>query len=65
MVQPQYLTTAEVATIARVTELTVWRWVRSGRLPARKVGRRWLIRPGDLQAFIEGGETPSEGDGHA
>lgn len=53
-----------------VTPSTVTRWILSGcpardgkrvRLPATRVGSRWLVRPEDLAAFFTAlaAETPS------
>jgi excisionase family DNA binding protein len=38
--QHEYLTSAEVADLARITRRSVWRLVADGRLPAVKIGRR-------------------------
>jgi len=34
-----FLTVAEAARYLKVSEPTIWRWIRSGRLPSVKVGR--------------------------
>lgn len=34
---------------------TIRRWIRSGKLRARKVGTQHLIDEDDLQALVEGG----------
>ncbi len=51
----EYLTLQEVAQAVKVSETTVRRWVRSGDLPAFKVGGRGQIRidPEDLRSFME------------
>lgn len=38
------LTVEEVAKILRTTPNTVYRWLRSGRLPGTKIGKEWRIR---------------------
>ena len=49
-----FLTPAEVAKQLGVTVSTVRRWLRSGYLPALKVGpRAWRISKADLSAHIE------------
>lgn len=53
------LTVPEVATHLGVTERTVYTWVRSGKLPAVKVGRLWRVRARDLAAWL----TPAAGAG--
>jgi excisionase family DNA binding protein len=55
-----YFTTDEVARLLRVTQRAVQKWVRTGRLPARRYGRVLRIREADLVAFGEeqAGGTP-------
>lgn len=35
--------TREVAELLGLSQITVWTWVKSGRLKARRVRRKWLI----------------------
>ena len=42
-----YMTTAEVATLWRVTERTVVNWINDGLLPAKRAGRHWRIKRED------------------
>lgn len=34
-----------------VSRFTVWKYIDSGRLPATRVGRDWIIRRSDLETF--------------
>ena len=43
-----WMSTAAAALELNVAERTVRRWCRTGRLPATKSGRDWLIRRSDL-----------------
>ena len=43
-----YVTKAQAAAILNVDSLTIWRWVKDGKLNAEKVGREVLIRREDL-----------------
>jgi excisionase family DNA binding protein len=58
-VSQDLLTPDEIATIYRVTRATVRRWVKSGELPALKVGTQYRIRRSDLDNFIQ--EARKEG----
>lgn len=51
----QYLTTAEVAETLRLSVWQVVNLCRSGKLRATKPSGQWLIRPADLETFIEAG----------
>lgn len=46
-------TIAEVAKILKVTERTVYNYVKAGSIRAAKIGKHWRIKALDLKAFIE------------
>jgi len=48
------LTRAEVADLMRVSEHTVDRWCREGRLSRIRVARAVRFRPEDVSALIDG-----------
>lgn len=58
---PETLTPEEAARYLRVNPQTLYRLLRSGRLPGVKVGRQWRIRKATLEAYLDGGAGP----GHA
>lgn len=60
MTTPRPLTLHEAALELGVHYMTVYRYVRLGDLPARKVKGTWQIDPEDLAAFREG-RRPSPG----
>ncbi len=31
---------------------TVWRWCRTGKLPCRRIGRYYYIKPEDARTFL-------------
>lgn len=47
------LTAAEVADNLRVSTMTVYRLIRSGELPAVRVGRNYRVRAQDLENYLE------------
>lgn len=47
------LTIAEVAEMLKVSRLTVWRWVRTGRLQAYRIGRQYRIPEEAVLALLE------------
>jgi len=47
------LTLKETAKILRVSERTIMRYLKSGKLKASKVGR-WRIKESDLEKFLKG-----------
>jgi excisionase family DNA binding protein len=49
----RFLTVAEVAAMMRVSNMTVYRMVESGKLPAVRFGRSYRIPESALAAVIE------------
>lgn len=49
------LTVAEVARRLRVSSMTVYRLIKSGQLPALRVGRGYRIREHDVRRYLERG----------
>jgi hypothetical protein len=46
----------------KITVQTISTWCRVGKLRARRIGFKWFVRRGDLQAFLNtGGEEESRG----
>ena len=50
--RPQYVTVAEVAARLRVSNMTVYRLVQSGNLPAVRVGRSYRILAADVERWL-------------
>jgi excisionase family DNA binding protein len=60
LAQVKFLTVAEVATLMRVSKMTVYRLVHSGEIPAVRVGRSFRVPEQAVHdylrdAFIEAG----------
>jgi excisionase family DNA binding protein len=51
-VEGTLLTVAEVAAIMRVSNMTVYRLIRGGDLPAIRVGRNYRIREAEAQRYL-------------
>lgn len=47
-----WLTTGEVAKELEVTRQTVSDWIKSGRIPARRVGSRYRVERRDLKSVV-------------
>jgi excisionase family DNA binding protein len=47
-----YLTPEEVAESLRVTRVTIYAWLKMGKLAGERAGKGWRIRPEDVQAFM-------------
>jgi excisionase family DNA binding protein len=47
------LTVGEVANIMRVSNMTVYRLIKSGQLAALRVGKNYRIRRKDVERYLE------------
>ena len=54
------LTVAEVSAVLRVSNMTVYRLIKAGELPALRVGKNYRIRESELEAFLTAGLIDSE-----
>lgn len=48
-----FLTTEDVLGYLRVTPRTIYRLIRSGALPAVRIGRQWRFRRSDLDRWLD------------
>jgi excisionase family DNA binding protein len=55
------LTVAEVAAGMRVSNMTVYRLIKTGELPAVRVGKGYRIRESELRRFLEERSVRVEG----
>ena len=55
------LTVAEVAATMRVSNMTVYRLIKSGDLPALRVGKNYRIRESDVDVFLSDRSVQVEG----
>jgi excisionase family DNA binding protein len=43
----------EIVATLRISKTTAYRWAKSGKIPAAKIGRKWLIDAGALKALFD------------
>lgn len=56
-------TVAEVAGHMRVSNMTVYRLIKAGDLPAVRVGKNYRIRARDLEAYLDASVTRPDARG--
>jgi putative molybdopterin biosynthesis protein len=56
-VMERMLTIKEVAQILKVKPLTVYNWVKAGKLRAYKLGRIYRVAEKDLEVFLSSSST--------
>lgn len=42
----------QLAKFFRVSNQTIWRWCKAGKIPAFKIGAQWKIRQSDINKII-------------
>lgn len=52
MSEDHFLTTEEVLSYLHINLRTIYRLIRTGRLPAFRVGRQWRFRKEDIEAWL-------------
>ena len=55
------LTVAEVAATMRVSNMTVYRLIKSGDLPALRVGKNYRVRESDVDGYLAARSVEVEG----
>jgi len=47
------LTVEEVAKLLKLSKITIYRLIKTGEIPAYKIGASWRINKEDLESYIE------------
>jgi len=59
---PRLMTVNDFAEAASLAQVTVWKWVREGRISSTKLGRARRIPASELTRLIEQGTAPQEAE---
>jgi excisionase family DNA binding protein len=51
--EKEILTISQVAAYLQLSEMTTYKLVQEGRIPAFKIGRSWRVKKCDLDILIE------------
>jgi excisionase family DNA binding protein len=49
----EIMTIAQVAEYFQISEMTTYKLVQEGKIPAFKIGRHWRVKKEDLSIYIE------------
>ncbi len=49
----EFYTPQEVAKLLKISYMTVYRWIKSGKLPSYQVEKQFRVKNTDFNAFIE------------
>ena len=59
-VEEAYFTVEEVAGRLKVSHMTVYRWIKAGKLAAYKIGGEFRITERDIERFLEARRLPAK-----
>ena len=48
-----YYSIKELSLLIKISRITIWRWIRDGKLPAVKAGKQVRIKYSDIINFLE------------
>ncbi|MCB2290028.1 helix-turn-helix domain-containing protein [Clostridium sp. CS001] len=51
--EDEIMTVSEVATYFKISEVTTYKLVQEGKIPAFKIGRHWRVKKSDLGEFMD------------
>ena len=58
--EDKYYTIQEIADILKVDYMTVYRWIRAGKLEAYQVQKHYRIKESDFQKFMEASKATNK-----
>jgi len=61
-VEERYFTVEEVAERLKVSHMTVYRWIKDGKLGDYKIGGEFRITERDVERFLQARRFPAKGD---
>ncbi len=57
----EVLTVEEVASLLKLSKITIYRLIKTGEIPAYKIGASWRVNKKDLESYIESKKKGSSG----
>ncbi|MBU1082933.1 helix-turn-helix domain-containing protein [Patescibacteria group bacterium] len=55
-----WFSTAEAAKLIGVSRVTVFRWIKTGKIQADKVGKAYVILRSELSEYVKSDQVPDE-----
>ena len=53
----QILTTKELADYLKLTDVTLYKYIKEGKIPGHRVGNRWRFDKEEIDALLNGEEA--------
>jgi len=58
----KWISLSEVAEYLGVAEVTIYRWLEKGKIPAHKIGKQWRFKPSMIDEWVKSGSASEETD---
>lgn len=49
---PDIKTLQEISSYIRIHEMTLYRWIKAGKIPARRAGGRWRFSMKEIESWM-------------
>ena len=56
----KWISLSEVAEYLGVAEVTIYRWLEKGKIPAHKIGTQWRFKPSMIDEWVKSGSASEE-----
>ena len=56
----RWLTVEEICVYLSVTNETVYKWIEHQSMPGHKVGRRWMFKKDEVDAWVKSGTAATK-----
>ncbi len=56
----KWISLSEVAEYLCVAEVTIYRWLEKGKIPAHKIGKQWRFKPSMIDEWVKSGSASEE-----
>lgn len=58
--EDRWLTVDDVCKYLSVTKDTIYKWIETRRMPANKVGRKWMFQKSEVDEWVKSGKAADE-----
>jgi len=58
----RWLTVDDICTYLSVSNDTVYKWIEQRRMPAHRVGRRWMFKQNEVDGWVRSGGAADKSD---
>lgn len=56
----RWLTVEEICEYLSVTNETVYKWIEQQQMPGHRVGRRWMFKKAEVDAWVKSGAAAAK-----